>query len=78
MAADVLGFERAESRLVYRILESLHPQVKAHLMFATKQESAKDLFTLVTTEAEAIAVEEQSKSLTTATRWGGVLSGPPQ
>jgi hypothetical protein len=75
-AADVLGFEGPESRLVHRMVQNLHPQVKAHLMFCTKPESVQDLFALATTVAKAMAVEEQRKSQpSTARREGAALRG---
>jgi citrate synthase len=71
-AAEILEFEGGESRLVHRILQNLHPRVKAHLLFATKPESVKDLYAFATTVAEGMAIEEQRKSLTTAVRQGGL------
>jgi hypothetical protein len=73
--ADILGSDGPESRLVHRILQNLHPRVKAHLLLATKPESVQDLFSLATTVAESVAVKEQRKSLTTVTRKRG-LPGP--
>jgi hypothetical protein len=68
--AGILGFEGPESRLVQRMVQNLHPQVKGHLLFATKPESVQDLFSLATAVAEAVAVDEQRKSLTAATQRG--------
>jgi hypothetical protein len=72
-AAEVLGYEGPESRLVHRMVQNLHPQVKVHLMFCTKPESVQDLFALVTTVAEAMAVEEQRKPQPSTAR----REGPP-
>jgi hypothetical protein len=69
-AAEILGFEGPESRLVHRMVQNLHPQVKGHLLFATKPESVQDLFSLATAVAEAVAVDEQRKSLAANTQWG--------
>jgi hypothetical protein len=76
-AADILGLEGPESRLVRRMLQNLHPRIKARLVFVTKLESVKDLFTLATTVAEAVAVEELRKSMTTATRQGEASRATP-
>jgi hypothetical protein len=60
-AADILGFVGSESQLVHRMLQNMHPRVKSHLLFASKPESVQELFSLTTTVAEAVAVEEQRK-----------------
>jgi hypothetical protein len=65
-AADILGFEGSESQLVHRMLQNMHPRIKSYLLFASKPESVRDLFSLATTVAEAVAVEDQRK-LSTAT-----------
>jgi hypothetical protein len=69
-AADILGFKRPESRLVHRMVQNLHPQVKGHLLFATKPQSEQDLFSLATAVAKAVAVDEQRKSLTASPQRG--------
>jgi hypothetical protein len=43
------------------MLQNMHPRVKSHLLFASKPESVQELFSLATTVAEAVAVEEQRK-----------------
>jgi hypothetical protein len=70
MAADISGSGGPEFQLVHRMLQHLHPRVKCHLLFATKPESVQDLLAIAMTVAEAVAVEEQHKSLSTAARQG--------
>ncbi|PNF24849.1 hypothetical protein B7P43_G12918 [Cryptotermes secundus] len=74
-AADILGFSGSEAQLVQRMLQNLHPKVKSYLLFATRPESIKDLFSLATTVAEAVAVENQRKR-TTASAQQGCVSQP--
>jgi hypothetical protein len=69
-AADILGFEGSESQLVHRMLQNIHPRIKSYLLFATKPESVRDLFSLATTVAEGVAVEEQRKLLNNTTQQG--------
>jgi hypothetical protein len=64
-AADIFGFEGPESRLVQRMLHNIHQRVTAYFLFASKPESVQDFLSLATAVAEAVAVEEQRKSLTT-------------
>jgi hypothetical protein len=71
-AAEILGFEGGESRLVHRILQNLHPRVKTHLMFSAKPESLKDLYGLATTVAEGVAIERQREMLAAASRQGQI------
>jgi hypothetical protein len=70
-AADILGYEGPESQLVHRMLQNIHPPVKSYFLFANKPESVRDLFSLATTVAEAVATEEQRKLLTSAAQQGG-------
>ena len=74
-AADILGFSGSEAQLVQRMLQNLHPKLKSYLLFATRPESIKDLFSLATTVAEAVAVENQRKR-TTASAQQGCVSRP--
>jgi hypothetical protein len=67
-AADILGFEGSESELVHRMLQNIHPRIKSYLLFATKPESVRDLFSLATTVAEGVAAEEQRKLLNNTTQ----------
>lgn len=76
-AAEILGFEGGESRLVHRIIQNLHPRVKGHLLFTARPESVKDLYALATTVAEGMAVEEQRKSLAATSRSGGASGTIP-
>jgi hypothetical protein len=66
-AADILGFAGSESQLVDRMLQNMHPRDKSYL-FASKPGSVRDLFSLATTVAEAVAVEEQRMLLTVTTQ----------
>jgi hypothetical protein len=58
-AADILGYEGQESQLVHRILQNLHPSVRSYLQFSDKPVSIRELFSLATIVAEAVAVEKQ-------------------
>jgi hypothetical protein len=69
-AAEILGYTGSESQLVDRMVQNLHPKVKSYLLFVTKPESARDLFSLATTVAEAVAVEEQRKWVSAAVKPG--------
>jgi C4-dicarboxylate transporter len=69
-AAEILGYTGLESQLVDRMVENLHPKVKSYLLFASKPESVRYLFSLATTVAEAVAVEEQRKQLFAAVKPG--------
>jgi hypothetical protein len=60
-AADILGFSGSESQLVHRMLQNMHPRIMSHLLFATKPPSEQELYSLVTSVAEAVAVEDQRK-----------------
>jgi hypothetical protein len=62
-AAAVLGFPGSESQLVRRMIQNLHPRVKSHFVFENRPESIQELFSLATTVAEAVAVDDQRKSL---------------
>jgi hypothetical protein len=46
---------------VGRKMQNLHPNVKSYLLFASKPESVRDLFSLATPVTEAVAAEEQRK-----------------
>jgi hypothetical protein len=46
------------------MLQNSHPRVKPYLLFANRPESIEDLFSLATTVAEAVAVEDQRKRAT--------------
>jgi hypothetical protein len=70
VAAAILGYTGSESQLVDRMGQNLHPKVKSYLLFASKPESVRDLFSLATTVAEAVAVEEQRKRLSAAVKPG--------
>jgi hypothetical protein len=70
-AADILGFVGWESQLVHRMVQNIHPTVKSHLLFETGPESIRDLFSLATTVAEAVAVEEQRRQLSAPVRKNG-------
>jgi hypothetical protein len=70
-AADILGFVGSESQLVHRMMQNLHPTVKSYLLFETRPESIRDLFSLATTVAEAVAVEEQRRRLAAPVRQNG-------
>ena len=74
-AADILGFSGLETQLVQCMLQNLHPKVKSYLLFANRPESVQDLFSLATTVAEAVAVEDQRKR-TTATAQQGCVPRP--
>ena len=74
-AADILGFSGSEAQLVQRMLQNLHPKVKSYLLFANRPETIKDMFSLATTVAEAVAVEDQRKR-TTATAQQGCVPRP--
>jgi hypothetical protein len=63
-AAAILGFSGPEQQLVHRMVQNLHPKVKACLLFERRPESIKELFSLSTIVAEAVAVEEQRQRLT--------------
>jgi hypothetical protein len=65
-AAEILGFAGSESQLVDRVVQNLHPKVKLYFLFARRPKSVRDLFSLATIVAEAVAVEEQRKRLTAA------------
>jgi hypothetical protein len=69
-AAITLGFEGSELQLVSRLLQNMHPRLKSYLLFVTKPESVKDLYSLATTVAEAVAVEDQRKQLTAPAQQG--------
>jgi hypothetical protein len=71
-ATAILGFQGSESQLVHRLLQNAHPRVKLHLLFVNKPESVTELYSLTTTVAEAVAVEEQRKQLTAAAPQVGV------
>jgi hypothetical protein len=70
VAADILGFSGSESQLVHRMVENLHPRVKSFFLFASRPETVRDLFSLATTVAEALAVEDQRKRLTAPIQQG--------
>jgi hypothetical protein len=62
-AAEILGYQSQESELVCRILQNIHPSVRSYLMFSNKPMTIKELFSLATTVAEAVAVEKQRESV---------------
>jgi hypothetical protein len=64
-AAAILGFDGSENQLVHRILQNIHPRVKSYFLFETRPESVRDLYALATTVAEAVAIEDQRKRLST-------------
>jgi hypothetical protein len=68
-AADILGFSGSESQLVHRMVQNLHLRVKSFL-FASRPESVRDFFSLATTVAEALAIEDQRKRLTAPIQQG--------
>jgi hypothetical protein len=70
-AAGILGFPGSESQLVRRILQNLHPRARSYCLFESRPESVRDLFSLATTVAEAVAVEDQRKRLTSPIQQGG-------
>jgi hypothetical protein len=70
-AADILGFVGSEAQLVHRMLQNMHPRIKSYLLFETEPEFVRDLFSLTTTVAEAVAVEDQRKLLTATTQKTG-------
>jgi hypothetical protein len=51
---------------------NLYPRVKSYLLFANRPESIQDLFSLTTTLAEAVAVEDQRKRATATVQQGSV------
>jgi hypothetical protein len=61
VAADILGFSGSESQLVQRMLQNMHPRTRSHLLFASKPQSVQEFYSLSTTVAEAVAVEDQRK-----------------
>jgi hypothetical protein len=71
-AADILGFSGTECQLVQRMLQNLHSRVKSYMLFANRPESIQDLFSLATTLAEAVAVEDQRKRATATAQQGSV------
>jgi hypothetical protein len=62
-AADILGYQGQEPDLVRRIFQNLHPTVRAHLQFSDRPTTIKELFSLATSVAEAVAVERQRESV---------------
>jgi hypothetical protein len=72
-AASILGFAGMEAQLVQRMVQNLHPRVKSHCMFEIQPELVRDLYSLATTVAEAVAVEEQWKRGTIPVSQGGAL-----
>jgi hypothetical protein len=52
------------------MVQNLHPKVKSYLLFVNKPESVRDLLSLATTVAEAMAVEEQGKRVFAAVKLG--------
>jgi hypothetical protein len=63
-AADILGFSGSESQLVHRMLQNMHPRTRSHMLFASEPQSVHQLYSLATTVAEEVAVEEQRKLFT--------------
>jgi hypothetical protein len=54
---------------VNRMVQNLHPKVKSYLLFVTKPEPVRDLFSLATTVAEAVAVEERKRVFAAVKPW---------
>lgn len=54
------------------MLQNFSQLFTAHLLFATKPKLVRDFFALATTVTEGAAVEEERKSLTTATHQGWI------
>jgi hypothetical protein len=73
-AAKILGFLGTEMQLVHRIVPNMHPKFKLHCIFQNRPESNADLFSLATTVAEAVAVEDQRRSTTGSLPRGGGCS----
>jgi hypothetical protein len=67
-AAAILGFAGTEQQLVHRMVQNMHPSVKAYCWFESRPETVQELYSLATTVAEAVAVEDQRKRL--------IASGP--
>ncbi|PNF15457.1 hypothetical protein B7P43_G17834 [Cryptotermes secundus] len=63
-AAKILGFLGTEVQLVHRIVQNLHPKIKSYCVFQNRPESIASLFSLATTVAEAVAVEDQRRLTT--------------
>jgi hypothetical protein len=63
-AAAILDFPGTEPQLVHRMVQNLHPRIKSYFLFESRSQSIRELYTLATTVAEAVAVEEQRKRLT--------------
>jgi hypothetical protein len=72
-AASIYVFAGTEAQLVQRMVQNLHPRVKSHCMFESRPESVRDLYSLATPVAEAVAVEEQRKRGTIPVPQGGAL-----
>jgi hypothetical protein len=52
------------------MVQNLHPKLRSYLLFVTKPESVRDLFSLATTVAEKMAEEEQRKRVFAAVKPG--------
>ena len=72
-ATSIFVFSGMDAQLVQRMVKNLHPRVKSHCMFESRPESIQDLYSLATTVAEVVAVEEQRKRETLPVPKGGAL-----
>ncbi|PNF14662.1 hypothetical protein B7P43_G11732, partial [Cryptotermes secundus] len=70
-AAKILGFLGTEVQLVHRIVQNLHPKIQSYCVFQNRPESIASLFSLTTTVAEAVAVEDQHRLTTGSFPRGG-------
>jgi hypothetical protein len=62
-AAAILGFAGTEQQLVHRMVQNMHPSVKAYCLFESRPVTVRELYSLATTVAEAVAVEDQRMRL---------------
>jgi hypothetical protein len=60
-AADMLGYEVPESLLVHCMIQNIHPNVRARLVFASEPKSIKDLYSLASQVAEGQAIDDRRK-----------------
>jgi hypothetical protein len=65
-AAAILVFAGTDQQLVHRMVQNMHPSVKAYCLFESRPETVQELYALATIVAEAVAVEDQRKRLTSS------------